>query len=210
MSKCLLCGSQLNSSLSLDFLMNFKPYQQPVICKKCQRQFKRILSHHCCKDCCRAGNFKGKLCQDCRRWRRLTGKRFQNYSLYLYNSMMSEYMRRYKFMGDYRLRHVFQNQFSRFVEDQKRMIVPIPIHRGTYQQRGFNQVKGLLKQIPITDCLTTMSVQKSVPQSHKSRTDRLQLRQPFQFVSRYRDDIKGKDVAIVDDVYTTGDRKSVV
>ncbi len=45
--------------------------------------------------------------------------------LYRYNEAMKEYMQRYKFNGDYRLRVVFQRELSKVVNEQKAdLIVP--------------------------------------------------------------------------------------
>ena len=84
---------------------------------------------------------------------------------------MKEYMQRYKFNGDYRLRMVFQREFSKVVNEQKTdLIVPIPVTSTTMQTRGFNQVIGLLREVSYQPILRTKASSK-VAQSSKTKED---------------------------------------
>lgn len=70
--------------------------------------------------------------------------------------------------------------------------------------RGFNQVTGLLKGCSLVEALKTSQTVKDKRQSEKGRADRLRLIQPFELVEPQIERISGKDVTIIDDVYTTG------
>lgn len=201
MQECLICGQELRWQPSICELLSFHKIEPPVICNNCQETFVPIGLTKRCQGC---GRPRGELCRDCQRWQRTVGFILRNESLYEYNEAMKKYMHTYKFMGDYRLRRVFEKQMARAVQRRPvDLIIPVPVHERTWQTRGFNQVCGLLEAIPL-DCgvLTPRQQCKNVPQSAKNREERLQTEQPFQIVHPER--ICQKEVLLVDDVYTTG------
>jgi competence protein ComFC len=115
---------------------------------------------------------------------------------------MKEFMRRYKFQGDYRLRQVFQGVFCRQVQSYHAdLIIPIPVTATTMATRGFNQVLGLLGQTTVTNVLNHRA-QDKVAQSCKTRQQRLATPQPFRLTDPTV--VRDKKVLLVDDIYTTG------
>ena len=203
MSQCQLCGNHFYVPLSLGFLLSFRKYQEPTLCPKCRHKFLRIKSP-ICQYCGRSGRFQHQICGDCRRWLKAKTAWFRNRALYRYNQAMSDYMKEYKFKGNYRLRLVFQAKFSLKLKQTNCQVVPIPINPETYQKRGFNQVKGLIRSVPILDILKTRCRRKRKSQSAKTRIERLRLPQPFELVPGAKNKIMGKNLVIADDVYTTG------
>ncbi|WP_162256154.1 ComF family protein [Lentilactobacillus senioris] len=140
-------------------------------------------------------------CADCQHWQ---DPDFTNRALYEYNKAFKEYMVKYKFMGDYRLRLVFQTELSRVINKTKKMVVAIPVNPDTLKTRGFNQVTGWFANVKYYDVLTPIDTTKAVAQSQKTRKERLELKQPFRLIETAVSAIKGQDILIVDDVYTTG------
>ncbi|MCH5385089.1 ComF family protein [Limosilactobacillus reuteri] len=133
---------------------------------------------------------------------KIYGWNLHHRGLYRYNEAMKEYMQRYKFNGDYRLRMVFQREFSKVVNEQKTdLIVPIPVTSTTMQTRGFNQVIGLLREVSYQPILRTKASSK-VAQSSKTKEERLTTKQPFILESPEK--VINKRILLVDDVYTTG------
>lgn len=204
MKRCLLCSRPLQIPVSLGFLLSFKPYRRAEVCQNCQNQFQKIDRHRCCRYCGRAGQFPDRICRDCRLWQRTATADFRNRGLYRYNSAMSDYMKHYKFNGDYRLRRAFQPEFNQQARASRRLVVPIPVHPSTYRRRGFNQVRGLLGDVPMVNVLVTRNSRKHRPQSSKDRPSRLRMPQPFKMVEGGRQKIMNQNVLVVDDVYTTG------
>ena len=138
--ECLLCNKRISFQLTLQDIFSFREILTPVVCTKCKESFVR-WNDHGCAGCGKSNTGKNSsLCVDCQTWKKLYGWNLHHRGLYRYNEAMKEYMQRYKFNGDYRLRMVFQREFSKVVNEQKTdLIVPIPVTSTTMQTRGFNQ-----------------------------------------------------------------------
>ncbi|MBB1099135.1 ComF family protein [Limosilactobacillus sp. WF-MT5-A] len=199
---CLLCNKKMSFQLTLKDIFSFREIIMPVICAKCKEGFV-YWDNRGCAGCGKENTIKNSLlCSDCQTWRKFYGWNLHQRGLYRYNEAMKEYMQRYKFNGDYRLRMVFQYEFSKVVNEQEAdLIVPIPVTLGTMQTRGFNQVIGLLWEVPYQPLLRTKTSSK-VAQSSKTKEERLTTKQPFILISPEK--VINKRVLLVDDVYTTG------
>lgn len=86
-------------------------------------------------------------------------------------------------------------------------LVPVPLHPLRRRERGFNQAleiaRGLSKrrQIPVMDCLNRL--RPTDTQTKLSRDERWRnLRGAFGLRSRF--DVRGKNLLLIDDVFTTG------
>lgn len=198
--KCLLCNRQFSYRLTLKDIFWIAPLNLPTICTRCRRKFNRITAIHC-PGCCRQQKNR-QLCTDCQCWQEKYGWYLKHHALFSYNAAMKEYMRRYKFMGDYRLRLVFERDFQETILSfPTAPIIPIPVTEETMKVRGFNQVLGLTEKIPTIAALKHCSTSK-IAQSRKNRQKRLHTPQPFILDSSL---LKGaRRVILVDDIYTTG------
>ncbi|MCD7084463.1 ComF family protein [Limosilactobacillus fastidiosus] len=143
-----------------------------------------------------------ELCDDCQKWRRHYGWYLEHYPLFYYNQAMKDFMQKYKFQGQYHLRGIFYETIKEAIARIKYdILIPIPVTKNTLLTRGYNQVTGMLGDIPYTELIIHQNHQK-VAQSKKDRQSRLQTKQPF--LLKQGVSLQGKTILLVDDIYTTG------
>ena len=203
MSKCLLCQSDLSSSLTLEELLSFKSYQQKRVCTSCLNEFTRIKKEQNCPGCSRPQNTQ-EYCLDCVRWRQsFPNEMVQHIALFEYDSFLKNWLHTYKFQGDIRFASVFASEIQRFYRRNSQAIfVPLPISGNSMYERGFNQCEELLRvaHVPYQNLLENIYFGEK--QSEKNRKERLQMEQPFQ-IHEISIPIEQK-IILFDDVYTTG------
>lgn len=123
-------------------------------------------------------------------------------ALYQYNEAMKDYLHRYKFMHDVVLAKVFQDQIHKALTKKEAIIVPIPMHPVKLKERTFAHVDELLKaaNIKFEHYLNKITMET---QGEKTREERITTPQIFT-LKVSTDQIKGKNILLVDDIYTTG------
>ncbi|WP_231196778.1 ComF family protein [Streptococcus equi] len=64
-----------------------------------------------------------------------------------YNTAMKDYFSRYKFQGDYVLRSLFAQELAKHIKKYYKAytLVPVPVSKQRYDERGFNQVTAILE-----------------------------------------------------------------
>lgn len=205
MANCLLCTKAITNELTFTQIFSWNAITASRICAKCRQTFRPLEKQKTCSGCGRQLTQEmTNPCLECKLWQQRENNSFCNHAIYEYNSAMKEYMSRYKFEGDYRLRQVFQTEMSARLRHTKKVVVPIPVTLDTMQVRGFNQVTGWFANLKYYDVLTPIAKTKTVAQSQKDRKQRLKLEQPFQIIENALPFIQGRDVLLVDDIYTTG------
>jgi competence protein ComFC len=206
--QCLICHEQIIPIMGWRAIFSEEKDQR--ICPDCEGKFEKVEGDKC-RMCCRMFRFldegfrRGEMCFDCERWERdpeWQGYLDANHSIFLYNDFFKEVMAKYKFRGDYVLAKVFAETVKEFIKKVKPdLLVPIPLSNERLYERGFNQAEALLIEagaIPI-NLLTRIHSEK---QSKKSRSERIHIPQVFQISLQL--EIKGKDILLIDDIYTTG------
>jgi ComF family protein len=88
------------------------------------------------------------------------------------------------------------------------IIIPVPISKGNLKQRGFNQTEVMAEQISKelkikTDPLILQRIKETPSQRELSRQER-EINLLYAFVVKEPDKISGKNVLLIDDVFTTG------
>lgn len=197
MNHCLLCDAVIEGSDHFNELFSFVPLTAPCLCPYCLEQFTFLDSSNRCP-CC-----YGELpCHDCICWKSYA---LQHRAIFSYNDIAKQWLKQYKLIGDYRLRHSFDFiLYDALIRDLRNgwVLVPIPLDEAKYQKRGFNQVTGLLQsaKLPYMDVLKKSPLTKA--QGLKTRDERLQTPQPFFIDPTFSSCIN--KIIIIDDIYTTG------
>lgn len=196
---CSLCQQELIRNLSLIELFS----APSLCCSACLQKFSRIDPKTACLGCGRP-QLQKALCSDCQKWQTTYPQLLENTALFTYDDVLKNWMQRYKFEGDYHLRFIFASELKQQLQAfHGYLICPIPLTEDRFNTRGFNQVNGLLSAAKCKSTELLARPEPSLPQSKKTRQERLQLMQPF-VLTIAPEKIKNKRVLLVDDVYTTG------
>mgnify|MGYP000111261826 CR=1 FL=1 len=190
---CILCG---NAGFD---------YQD--ICQGCFNDLNRNI--HCCYRCAESfetANIAPQLCGHCIS---LTPAFDETYAPFNYQSSIRHLITTLKFNRQYKnarlLAMLLANHLKKTAE-MPEVIIPVPLHKQRYQQRGFNQTFEIAKtlstqlHIPVNtkSCIrhrdTPHQIALPAKQRHKNIKNAFKIRQP----------IKAQHVAILDDVMTTG------
>lgn len=201
---CLLCNNTIDFKLNIKWILSLEKYKQDNVYKRCREELGKCKIDNACEGCGREQK-KLLLCNDCIKWKNNNKILLNNKSIYTYNNLIiKKYFERYKFMGDYYWRKIFNIEFKNFITNnypsKDWIYIPIPVDEYTMQHRGFNQVEGLIGDLPYSRVLKMKKLKRDKKQSEKSRSERLKTQQPFEYIG---DKLQGNYV-IIDDVYTTG------
>ena len=194
--KCLLCNDWIESVPKLRDLIMFNQRKE-YSCRSCKHQFKN-LSKERCQNCNK--ELHRDTCIDCKLWMK-KGYIPKHLAIYRYEENMKDYFSRYKFMGDYCLRKIFQQEIKANLKPFLKkgyILVPVPLSEERLEDRGFNQVKGLLEGIPYKNIFEKRDIEK---QSSRTREERLSQDNPFSLKKGI--ELPSK-IIIIDDIYTTG------
>ena len=184
------------------------------ICMACKNKLQYIKEPRC-KRCSKPIEQEEKeYCSDCQR------KNFhfdKGYSVWIYDDTMKHSIANFKYHSkkEYakfytqEMVGLYGNSIKKFSPD---VIVPIPIHRSKYLERGYNQADILARGIGKELCIPVLSNllvrnKKTLPQKKLSDKERLRnLQEAFQLNEKaancYHKEIT--KVLLVDDIYTTG------
>src|SRR5699024_2962016 len=178
-----------------------------IKCHDCLSKLVLLKKHPTCPGCCRR-QIDHSLCQDCIRWkRRYLTDSFNHLALYAYNEPMKEWLEQYKFHGDIRQAHAFSEEIKQSLKPfikEGYLFAPIPVDSDRLESRGFNQVEELLEcaELPYSCFLGRKAGGKK--QSDKNRKERMETKQPFYIKKEWQENVQGKKIFLIDDVYTTG------
>lgn len=138
----------------------------------------------------------------------------------VYDNLMTNAILKLKYQGRIQLARplgrvllfAFLNYFSRQNPD---IIIPVPLYPGKFKQRGFNQVFLMIqdweKQLPENGYRFPCKIRINILQKNKNTNAQTGLNKEQRvkniknsFHIENQSDISGKNILLVDDVYTTG------
>lgn len=208
---CLWCDETISEVVSWHEVFGFG--KKELICPSCRHGLER-LTEPFCKICGRSLEAldetfrKGDLCYDCVRWEEseFAHLLIKNRSLYHYNAFLKDVISQYKFRGDVAMVEGFRHEWEQLFhkEFQGKRLVPIPLSKERLYERGFNQAAELTALLPTACCEVLERPLHEQKQSKKSREERLHFHEGVFRLASNSSMIKGEEVVLVDDIYTTG------
>ncbi len=180
--------------------------QKRMICLQCETMLHPIGQPRCYK--CGKPVEKGEYCRDCRKRKHMFE---QGRGIFVYDSSMRRSVTRYKYYGCREYGDFYAKAMYRYAKMELRewkpdLIVPVPVHRSKERMRGFNQAAYLAERISrYTGIPADMGlVQKNIKTKSQKKLNALQRRKNLERAFCVTGDVRGKDILVIDDVYTTG------
>lgn len=198
------------------------PGERPVVCERCHELLAGYRRQRICSRCGRflvhsgGNNPEPVTCPDC-----LTKERFFFIARAVgpYEWPLRAAVHRLKYGGRKSLARVLATLMAAVIEAEETyrqvdLIVPVPVARKRLQQRGFNQSEllarwlGRLMSLQV-DGRVLVKVKDTLPQAGLRKRDR-ETNLCGAFKVDLPDMICGKNILLVDDIFTTGNTVSVV
>lgn len=184
------------------------------ICKDCREKLVYIEEPRC-KRCSKPIEFEEQeYCSDCQR------KKLHydgGYAVWVYNEAMRASVAGFKYRGRkeygvFYIREIVRLYGGTIRKIAPDAIVPVPVHRSKYYERGYNQADLLARgigrelQLPVFSELLVRH-KKTLPQKKLSDKERLRnLTEAFHINKGWSDEKLSRlnRILLVDDIYTTG------
>ena len=188
--KCFMCSVDLNDG---------------YICEECKSNIKFIN-----KGCIKCGGSligDGDVCLECKRYERTFDR---GYCVCDYDGKIAEKILKFKnHNGKYLSKPLSKMLLDKYKELNLDIdiIIPIPIHTNREKERGFNQSELIAEDIAKYTGKVDLNVvcrKKDTPhQVGLNRENRIEnLDNAFELCDG--SDVKGKDILLIDDIFTTG------
>jgi len=199
---CLACRSVLTDSAAVD-----------LICAKCWGKIEKNAPPFCssCGRRLESRSFAKNICPRCLRNKSHFDRAF---SPCVYTGVVKELIHAFKYKGKEhlggplsRLMIDFVREYALPIKDME-FIVPIPLHKTRMREREFNQAKILSDYLgrefnkPVAENLLVRSRYTRTQTELELSQRMLNVKGSFRLSGR--DNLKGKNILLVDDVLTTG------
>lgn len=224
-NSCLVCGSvaklSIDSQIPYDSSLEDKLMVRRInglanLCPNCKKGLELPSNNHC-NVCHKPFNsaetsLSTVICTDCNDHQ--TNFLTSNRSALLYNDFAKELISLYKYKGKESILPLFINLLAvaydhYYLNERIDLITYVPIHRNRLEIRGFNQAEMLADGLhrytnkPISE--TLLKIKDTKKQSKQHKWERLsEIKGSFVQANGISQQINGKKVLIIDDIYTTG------
>ena len=180
--------------------------QRRMICPECEKTLKPVNHPRCYK--CGKPIEKGEYCRDCQKQHHIFE---QGRGIFVYDSRMRRSVTRYKYYGcreygDFYAKAMYRYAWRELQEWKPDLIVPVPVHKSKERFRGFNQAAYLAERVSRYTGIPADAgiVQKVIKTKSQKKLNAFQRRKNLEKAFRVTGDVAGKDILVIDDVYTTG------
>lgn len=197
---CIACGSVIDGSryYSLcDYCIEKFQWLEGKLCRKCGKMLEDGYRH--------------LLCYDCRRLEHSFDRGFTcaRYSLYERSLMMDHKYRGKSHMGR-QLGDILYDRMMLEKDISVDIIVPVPVHSSRKRSRGYNQAELMALQlarrweVPLKKNLLIRTRRTKAMKGLSFYERRDNVEDAFSFFSERQSNIAGRNILLVDDIYTTG------
>lgn len=186
-----------------------------TFCVSCWRKI-QFIRKPCCKICSEPfqydfiNNDDELICANCIKHK---PKYDRAIACFIYNKTIAKAIFEFKFFRKTFLKYFFVDYIEKATKeviDEVDFLIPVPLDRKRLQWRGFNQSLLLAEELGkrtnkkvIPDLL--IKTKHTLPQAKLNNINRRKnLKSVFMINNKYLDIIKNKNIAILDDVMTTG------
>ena len=180
--------------------------QRRMICPECEKILKPVGHPRCYK--CGKPVEQGEYCRDCQKQHHIFD---QGRGIFVYDSRMRRSVTRYKYYGcreygDFYAKAMYRYAWRELQEWKPDLIVPVPVHKSKERFRGFNQAAYLAERVSRYTGIPADAgiVQKVIKTKSQKKLNAFQRRKNLEKAFRVTGDVAGKDILVIDDVYTTG------
>ena len=180
--------------------------QRRMICPECEKILKPVGHPRCYK--CGKPVEQGEYCRDCQKQHHIFD---QGRGIFVYDSRMRRSVTRYKYYGcreygDFYAKAMYRYARRELQEWKPDLIVPVPVHKSKERFRGFNQAAYLAERVSRYTGIPADAgiVQKVIKTKSQKKLNAFQRRKNLEKAFRVTGDVAGKDILVIDDVYTTG------
>lgn len=188
--------------------------KKDYFCVKCSKEVEKIKKDYCVI-CGKPHESLGDICFDCKKTKRYFDK---GRGMFVYYGIIKENIAGSKFFSKTWIVRKYGEMLALYYQEEVKndfdfpidMVLPVPISKKRRRKRGYNQTEILGKafsiatKIPMhTDIM--IRVKETIPQKELSNRKRKEnIKNAFDCLEKTRDKIVGKNLLIVDDIYTTG------
>ena len=190
--KCVVCGDEVDKF---------------GICEKCSRLL-TLIPAPTCEICGGENSGKGKVCFECK------GRHFnfeKNYSIFSYVNNVRDMVVNFKQNGNKAIGEMFAyfiaDKYDEIISKHNvNLIIPVPISDGRLKTRKFNQSEVLCSQISEQNKINNSLLIRTKETPHQTGLSRQNREDNLKASFEVKDKkiLKGKNILIVDDIYTTG------
>lgn len=185
-------------------------FTNDFICLRCREKIQWIVGDRCEK-CGKPIPYEYRhYCSDCLKSEHI----FESgIAMFIYEEYGKELIHNIKFFGNKDLGEWSGKILGEFLKDiswinEIENIIPVPLHENRLKDRGFNQAKAIAKGV--SDILEIKILENALSriidtphQIGLHRKERIKnIKNAFKVINK--EVIKGKNILIIDDVYTTG------
>lgn len=173
--------------------------------------FKQLLFSSVCPACEEAFEEEGMhLCKNCMDFFSAESlkKYKETYYIWTYNEVFKRVIEEFKFYGKKGLAKDLAAALKKKIEfvmktEKIDVIVPIPIHQKRMNERGFNQVEEVLKELGISyiNCKRVKNTKHMFEILNVEKRNK-NIHECFEIDSKIN--LSGKNILIIDDIITTG------